>query len=178
MYLGNLGDNQLKISLQDLLNTKYQGQNDQYIQYFIVDVYGSQVDGGQLAQLGVVRIPIHMRQVSYPSHSVMLLQFVLLYFLVAAPSSSSSSNSSQQSHLMELARKQRMNTDVRKSVFCVIMSSEVSLTWNGDTIEFNNVLQDYIDAFEKLLKLGLKDTQQRELVHVTLHCCLQVSDYI
>lgn len=25
------------------------------------------------------------------------------------------------------------------------------------------------------MKLGLKDTQQRELVHVTLHCCLQVS---
>ena len=77
---------------------------------------------------------------------------------------------------MELARKQRMNTDVRKSVFCVIMSSEVSLTWNGD--KFNDVLlsQDYIDAFEKLLKLGLKDTQQRELVHVTLHCCLQVSN--
>lgn len=42
--------------------------------------------------------------------------------LVALPSGS---GSGQQSHLMELARKQRMNTDVRKSVFCVIMSSEV-----------------------------------------------------
>lgn len=27
--------------------------------------------------------------------------------------------------LLELARRQRMNTDVRKNVFCVIMSSQV-----------------------------------------------------
>lgn len=30
------------------------------------------------------------------------------------------------SRLLELARKQRMNTDVRKNVFLVIMTSEVS----------------------------------------------------
>lgn len=42
---------------------------------------------------------------------------------VALPSGSSGSQ--QSHHLIELARKQRMNTDVRKSVFCVIMSSEV-----------------------------------------------------
>lgn len=28
--------------------------------------------------------------------------------------------------LLELARKQRMNTDVRRSIFCVIMAAEVS----------------------------------------------------
>lgn len=36
---------------------------------------------------------------------------------------------------MELARKQRMNTDIRKKIFCVMMTSE-----------------DYLDAFEKLLR--------------------------
>ncbi len=37
--------------------------------------------------------------------------------------------------MLELARKQRMNTDVRRDIFCVLMSSE-----------------DYLDAFEKLLR--------------------------
>ena len=37
--------------------------------------------------------------------------------------------------ILELARKQRMNTDVRRNIFCTIMTSE-----------------DFLDAFEKLLK--------------------------
>ncbi|XP_067649501.1 nucleolar MIF4G domain-containing protein 1-like [Haliotis asinina] len=64
------------------------------------------------------------------------------------------------SQLMELARKQRMNTDIRKTIFCVIMTSE-----------------DFIDAFEKLLKLGLKHQQEREIIHVILDCCLQETKY-
>ncbi|NXG71336.1 NOM1 protein, partial [Baryphthengus martii] len=39
------------------------------------------------------------------------------------------------SKILELARKQRMNTDIRRSIFCVLMTSE-----------------DFMDAFEKLLK--------------------------
>ncbi|KAG5268232.1 hypothetical protein AALO_G00209770 [Alosa alosa] len=58
--------------------------------------------------------------------------------------------------VLELARKQRMNTDIRRNIFCVIMTSE-----------------DYLDAFEKLLRLGLKDQQEREIVHVLMDCCLQ-----
>ncbi|XP_009280119.1 PREDICTED: nucleolar MIF4G domain-containing protein 1 [Aptenodytes forsteri] len=64
------------------------------------------------------------------------------------------------SNIMELARKQRMNTDIRRSIFCVLMTSE-----------------DFLDAFEKLLKLGLKDQQEREIVHVILYCCLQEKTY-
>nr|XP_021382248.2 nucleolar MIF4G domain-containing protein 1 [Lonchura striata domestica] len=60
------------------------------------------------------------------------------------------------SKIMELARKLRMNTDIRRSIFCVLMMSE-----------------DFMDAFEKLLRLGLKDQQEREIVHVILYCCLQ-----
>ncbi|TNN73379.1 Nucleolar MIF4G domain-containing protein 1 [Liparis tanakae] len=59
-------------------------------------------------------------------------------------------------NVLELARKQRMNTEVRKNIFCVIMTSE-----------------DYMDAFEKLLRMGLKDKQEREIVHVLMDCCLQ-----
>ncbi|KAM3957925.1 LOW QUALITY PROTEIN: nucleolar MIF4G domain-containing protein 1 homolog [Aphomia sociella] len=62
--------------------------------------------------------------------------------------------------LLELAKKQRMNTDVRRSIFCVIMSAE-----------------DYMDAFEKLQHLGLKGQQEREIVHVLLACCLQEKSY-
>ncbi|XP_042255943.1 nucleolar MIF4G domain-containing protein 1 isoform X2 [Thunnus maccoyii] len=58
--------------------------------------------------------------------------------------------------VLELARKQRMNTEVRRNIFCVVMTSE-----------------DYLDAFEKLLRMGLKDKQEREIVHVLMDCCLQ-----
>ncbi|XP_013195549.1 nucleolar MIF4G domain-containing protein 1 [Amyelois transitella] len=62
--------------------------------------------------------------------------------------------------LLELARKQRMNTDVRRSIFCVIMGAE-----------------DYMDAFEKLQHLGLRGQQEREIIHVLLACCLQEKSY-
>ncbi|XP_077290813.1 nucleolar MIF4G domain-containing protein 1 homolog isoform X2 [Arctopsyche grandis] len=67
---------------------------------------------------------------------------------------------SQQAHLLKLADKQRINTDLRRSIFCIIMSAE-----------------DYVDAFEKLQHLGLKHQQEREIIHVLLACCLQESKY-
>ncbi|XP_069109794.1 nucleolar MIF4G domain-containing protein 1-like [Argopecten irradians] len=60
------------------------------------------------------------------------------------------------SKILDLARKQRMNTDIRRNIFCTIMSSE-----------------DYLDAFERLLRLGLKHQQEREIIHVILDCCQQ-----
>lgn len=44
--------------------------------------------------------------------------------------------------MLELAAAQRMNTDARRAIFCVIMSGE-----------------DYVDAFEKLLRLDLPGKQ-------------------
>lgn len=44
--------------------------------------------------------------------------------------------------MLQLAAAQRMNTDARKAIFCIIMSGE-----------------DYIDAFEKLLRLDLSGKQ-------------------
>lgn len=58
--------------------------------------------------------------------------------------------------LMQLAAAQRMNTDTRRAIFCIIMSGE-----------------DYIDTFEKILKLGLSGKQDREIIRVLLACCLQ-----
>ncbi|TGZ53119.1 nucleolar MIF4G domain-containing protein 1 [Temnothorax longispinosus] len=58
--------------------------------------------------------------------------------------------------ILELARKQRMNTDIRRDIFCVLMTAE-----------------DYLDAFEKIHHLGLKNQQQREIIYVILNCCIQ-----
>ncbi|KAE8663121.1 MIF4G domain and MA3 domain-containing protein isoform 1 [Hibiscus syriacus] len=58
--------------------------------------------------------------------------------------------------MLELAAAQRMNTDARRAIFCVIMSGE-----------------DYIDAFEKLLRLDLPGKQDRDVIRVLVECCLQ-----
>ncbi|CAN1183393.1 Nucleolar MIF4G domain-containing protein 1 [Linum perenne] len=58
--------------------------------------------------------------------------------------------------MLQLAGSHRMNTDTRKAVFCIIMSAE-----------------DYVDAFEKLLRLDLTGTQDREIMRVLVECCLQ-----
>ena len=60
------------------------------------------------------------------------------------------------SELLELARKMRMNTDVRKNIFCTVMAAE-----------------DYLDAFEKLTKLPVRTQKEREVAFVLLDCCLQ-----
>lgn len=44
--------------------------------------------------------------------------------------------------MLELAAAQKMNTDARRAIFCIIMSGE-----------------DYLDAFEKLLRLELPGKQ-------------------
>ncbi|KAH9917843.1 uncharacterized protein B0H18DRAFT_687168 [Fomitopsis serialis] len=56
--------------------------------------------------------------------------------------------------LLKLARKQGMNTDIRRGIFVVLMSSE-----------------DYVDACERLSQLKLTEVQQREAIRVILHCC-------
>ncbi|XP_012270111.1 nucleolar MIF4G domain-containing protein 1 [Orussus abietinus] len=66
------------------------------------------------------------------------------------------SNTIFSKKLLDLARKQRMNTDIRKNIFCILMSAE-----------------DYLDAFEKLHHLGLKNQQEREVIYVIIDCCLQ-----
>lgn len=58
--------------------------------------------------------------------------------------------------MLQLASAQRMNTEARKAIFCIIMSGE-----------------DYIDAFEKLLRLDLHGKQDREIMRVLVNCCLQ-----
>lgn len=56
----------------------------------------------------------------------------------------------------EIARQQRMNTDIRRAIFISIMSA-----------------QDFMDAFTKLEKLNLKNKQTIEIPKVLLHCLSQ-----
>jgi nucleolar MIF4G domain-containing protein 1 len=62
--------------------------------------------------------------------------------------------------ILKLAHAQRMNTDIRKNIFCILMTAE-----------------DYLDAFEKLHHLGLKDRQEREIIYVILNCLLQEENF-
>ncbi|KAI4109915.1 MAG: hypothetical protein L6R37_000265 [Teloschistes peruensis] len=55
--------------------------------------------------------------------------------------------------LLQIARGQRMNTDVRRSIFVAIMSAT-----------------DYSDAFQRLKKLRLKKSQELEIPKVMIHC--------
>ncbi|GAB6030463.1 hypothetical protein CHUAL_007329 [Chamberlinius hualienensis] len=62
--------------------------------------------------------------------------------------------------IMELATKLHINTDIRKNIFSIVMTAE-----------------DYVDAFNKLLKLSLKNLQEKEAIHVAMECCLQEKAY-
>ena len=55
--------------------------------------------------------------------------------------------------LIQLAREQRMNTDVRRAIFISIMSAT-----------------DFKDAHMRLLKLNLKKSQEMEIPRVIVHC--------
>mmetsp|Transcript_26630 Transcript_26630/g.30465 ORF Transcript_26630/g.30465 Transcript_26630/m.30465 type:complete len:820 (+) Transcript_26630:102-2561(+) len=63
--------------------------------------------------------------------------------------------SQNEDELLKLATKCRMNTDSRRSIFCIIMGST-----------------DCDDAFEKLVRAGmLKNRCERDCVRVLMECC-------
>ncbi|XP_071477720.1 nucleolar MIF4G domain-containing protein 1-like [Diadema antillarum] len=72
----------------------------------------------------------------------------------------SSVNDETSKKIVELSRQQRMNTDIRRTIFSIIMTAE-----------------DFKDAFEKLVRLGQKGGRDREVVHITLDCCQQEKSY-
>uniref|UniRef100_A0A915BSB1 MI domain-containing protein n=2 Tax=Parascaris univalens TaxID=6257 RepID=A0A915BSB1_PARUN len=70
-------------------------------------------------------------------------------------------NTSKFDHsLLTLARKARMNTTLRRNIFCTLLSS-----------------QDEVDAFERLMRLSLKGQQEREIIHICVHCALREPSY-
>lgn len=84
--------------------------------------------------------------------------------------------------LLKLAKQQGMTTDIRKSIFVALMSSEVShLPRPPSLMEVRELMlhaslrQDYVDACDRILQLGLTEVQRREIVRVILQCCGNVS---
>lgn len=67
---------------------------------------------------------------------------------------------SAEPNWLELARLQRMNTDIRRAIFVSIMSAN-----------------DFMDAFGKLEKLRLKKQQEREIPNILMHCASMESVY-
>lgn len=67
---------------------------------------------------------------------------------------------STSTDLLQLAREQRMNTDVRRSIFIAIMSAT-----------------DYKDAHLRLQKLRLKKAQELEIPKVLIHCAAAEKTY-
>lgn len=67
----------------------------------------------------------------------------------------SSGSHAEDVGLLQLAAKYRMNSDARRSIFCIIMGAA-----------------DCEDAFEKLVKAGmLKNRTERDTVRVLIECC-------
>jgi nucleolar MIF4G domain-containing protein 1 len=64
------------------------------------------------------------------------------------------------SDLGQLAREQRMNTDIRRAIFITIMSAS-----------------DFQDAYMKLNKLKLKKVQELEIPKVLIHCSSAEASY-
>ncbi|KAJ1981267.1 suppressor of glycerol defect [Dimargaris verticillata] len=62
--------------------------------------------------------------------------------------------------LLAMARRLKLNTDIRRSIFMALMTSE-----------------DYVECFERLLRLQLKETQEREIPRVLLRCCASEKVY-
>jgi nucleolar MIF4G domain-containing protein 1 len=69
--------------------------------------------------------------------------------------------SKEDATLLKLAAKSRMNTDVRRAIFCIMMGSA-----------------DCEDSFEKLVRTGmLKGRTERETVRVLMECCGNEKSY-
>lgn len=62
---------------------------------------------------------------------------------------------SAEPNWLDLAKAQRMNTDIRRAIFISIMSAN-----------------DFVDAVTKLDKLALKKAQERDIPRILIHCAV------
>jgi len=80
---------------------------------------------------------------------------------IGRDSADSAKETDGRDNILALASSQRMNTDARRSIFCIIMGSS-----------------DCDDAFEKLVRAGtLKPKAERDVVRVIVHCCAEEEAY-
>ncbi|KJH51142.1 MA3 domain protein [Dictyocaulus viviparus] len=81
---------------------------------------------------------------------------------LSARNSAATSRNAQNfpDEVLQLARKAKMNSDVRRSVFCTTVISE-----------------DEDDAFEHLMRLSLKGKQEREIIYVLMMMLLKEKNF-
>lgn len=72
----------------------------------------------------------------------------------------SSASTQEEKQLLKMAKKLKFNTETRRNIFMVIMTS-----------------RDVNDAFERLARLDLRGREDREVVRVLLECCAHESIY-
>ena len=70
------------------------------------------------------------------------------------------SHSKETKKFSSLMQQQRMNTDVRRKIFTVLMTSS-----------------DYMESVQNLLKLDLTKIQRREIPKIIVECCIQESPF-
>lgn len=71
---------------------------------------------------------------------------------------SNSTGIKEDDQITRIAKKMNINTDIRRSIFQVLMTSD-----------------DYVDAFDRLSKLRLKDKQEREIIKMLIYCVTKVN---
>ena len=70
------------------------------------------------------------------------------------------SRSKETAKFSKLMQQQRMNTDIRRKIFTVLMTSS-----------------DYMEAVQNLLKLDLTKIQRREIAKIIVECCIQENPF-
>ena len=70
------------------------------------------------------------------------------------------SNSKETVKFTKLMQQQRMNTDIRRKIFTVLMTSS-----------------DYIEAVQNLVKLEITKIQRREIPKIIVECCIQENPF-
>ena len=70
------------------------------------------------------------------------------------------SNSKETFKFTKLMQQQRMNTDIRRKIFTVLMTSS-----------------DYIEAIQNLVKLEITKIQRREIPKIVVECCIQENPF-
>lgn len=129
-------DSSLRITLQDILDSKTKGRWWKVGASWIGNQY-------KLCDEGSEKVEMETKQACNKANG------------------SDEGKNKEDHRLLRLASKYRMNTDIRRSIFCIITGCE-----------------DCEDCFEKLVRAGmLKNRTQRDTVRVLMECCGNEKSY-
>lgn len=125
LSLGPADENQLKISLSDLLLADQQGKEVGLRGSYVTLVFLRSMVGGWICvdRKGVILDSCWITRY-VPPFSLHLYSVTFTLSLLGE------NTQTTESWVLELARKQRMNTEIRRNIFCILMTSEVCKEWH------------------------------------------------